>query len=89
MFRQILSALTSACDGKIEVTSDTDGDGVLVKVNRMSQQIESIEQRKAAILEEVSRQEQGIEELRNAQEEIAKQRATTERDTTEMIPGLR
>ena len=88
-FLRILSALTSACDGKIQVTADTDGDDVLVKVKQMSQQIESMEQRKATILEEVGRQEQEIEELRNAQEQIAKQQATTERDTTEMIPGLR
>ena len=71
------------------MTSDTDGDDVLVKVKQMSQQIESMEQRKATILEEVGRQEKEIEELRNAQEQIAKQQATTERDTTEMIPGLR
>ena len=71
------------------MTSDTEGDDVLVKVKQMSQQIESMEQRKATILDEVGRQEKEIEELSNAQEQIAKQQATTERDTTEMIPGLR
>ena len=85
----MLLALTSACDGKIHVTSDLSGDEVLVKVQKLSEQINSMKQRKEAILEQLGKQDQQKGELDKEQEQIAKQIAAIEKDTTEMIPNLR
>ncbi|KAI0232372.1 hypothetical protein LSAT2_017304 [Lamellibrachia satsuma] len=87
--KEEILALTSACDGKIHVTSDLNGDEVLVKVQKLSEQINSMKQRKEAILEQLGKQDQQKGALDKEQEQIAKQIAAIEKDTTEMIPNLR
>jgi len=71
------------------MTSDINEDDVLENVQKLSEQIQAMEQRKAAILEQLSKQEQQKEELNEEQELIAKQIEAIEKDNTEMIPNLR
>ncbi|KAK2187614.1 hypothetical protein NP493_160g04005 [Ridgeia piscesae] len=87
--KEEILAVTSACDGETRMTSDINEDDVLENVQKLSEQIQAMEQRKAAILEQLSKQEQQKEELNEEQELIAKQIEAIEKDNTEMIPNLR